>query len=160
MQFQLDSTWLTLQGLHTDKIQVFNSKQSSKISLSLLDGYGPYPCAFMLTASSQVCLHSDTTKGSLDSCIQQLLQEYQDLFAEPTRLSPCRSHDHRILLTNESKTVKLRPYRHPAIQKNELEKLIKQMLDIGIIRDSHSLFASPIVMVKKKRQFMAPMCGL
>lgn len=46
--------------------------------------------------------------------------------------------------------VKIRPYRFPAIQKNEIEKLIQEMLQASIIRDNISFFASPIMMVKKK----------
>lgn len=46
--------------------------------------------------------------------------------------------------------VKVRPYKYHVIQKTEIEKLIQEMLQAGIIRDSNSPFASPVVMVKKK----------
>ncbi|KAJ8759726.1 hypothetical protein K2173_009827 [Erythroxylum novogranatense] len=79
-----------------------------------------------------------------------LLDEFTDIFAEPTSLPPKRLQDHRIPLLDESRVVKIRPYRYPAIQKNELERMVQEMLQNGIIRDSNNNFASPVVMVKKK----------
>ncbi|GJS39011.1 hypothetical protein Tco_0564054 [Tanacetum coccineum] len=43
-----------------------------------------------------------------------------------------------------------RPYRYPPAQKNEIDKMVKKLLDSGAIRLSNSPFSSPIVMVKKK----------
>ncbi|XP_076908279.1 uncharacterized protein LOC143565074 [Bidens hawaiensis] len=43
-----------------------------------------------------------------------------------------------------------RAYRYPAHQKNIIEKLTQELLDAGTIRNSHSAFASPVVLVKKK----------
>ena len=42
-----------------------------------------------------------------------------------------------------------RPYRYPYYQKNEIEKIIKELLSVGFIRNSSSLFASPILLVRK-----------
>ncbi|GKC33694.1 putative mitochondrial protein [Tanacetum coccineum] len=45
---------------------------------------------------------------------------------------------------------KIRPYRHPPIQKDSIEAMVKELLDAGVIKTCQSPFASPIVMVKKK----------
>ncbi|GJY62375.1 putative mitochondrial protein [Tanacetum coccineum] len=45
--------------------------------------------------------------------------------------------------------VNIRPYRHPPTQKDAIEAMIKELLEAGVIKKSHSPFASPIVMVKK-----------
>ena len=82
--------------------------------------------------------------------MQLLLQEYAEVFVEPTHLPSIRIQDHRISLKDETQTVRLRPYKYPSIQKDELEKMIQQMLEVGIIRNSCSSFASPVLMVKKK----------
>jgi hypothetical protein len=42
------------------------------------------------------------------------------------------------------------PYRHPKKYKDEIEKAIKELLDMGHIRPSSNPFASSVVLVKKK----------
>ena len=81
---------------------------------------------------------------------EPLLSEYEDVFAEPQGLPPNRSHDHRIPLKEGAPNINVRPYRHPPTQKDAIESMVKELLEAGVIRQSHSSFSSPIVMVKKK----------
>ncbi|GAB2288855.1 hypothetical protein Dimus_038028 [Dionaea muscipula] len=82
--------------------------------------------------------------------VQALLDEFKDVFAEPKTLPPPREHDHSIPLVNGATLVNLRPYRLAHFQKDEVEKLVDEMLSFGIIQPSYSPFASPILLVKKK----------
>ncbi|XP_027169598.1 uncharacterized protein LOC113769341 [Coffea eugenioides] len=94
------------------------------------------------------------TVTQLDINFQQsldaLLADYKDVFGEPKSLPPSRNCDHHIPLVPNAKPFKLAPYRYPHNQKNEIEKQVKDMLSSGIIQLSHSLFASPVLLVKKK----------
>lgn len=44
----------------------------------------------------------------------------------------------------------MHPYRYPFIQKNEIETIIKELLEAGVIRPSISPYSSLVVMVLKK----------
>ena len=79
-----------------------------------------------------------------------LLHNYSLVFATPTSLPPPRFQDHSIPLIEGSQPVKVKPYRYPHSQKEEIEKLMQGMLDEGIIQPSKSPFSSPIILVKKK----------
>lgn len=83
--------------------------------------------------------------------ITRVLDEYRELFEVPNGLPPHRLIDHRINLLPQTKPVNVRPYRYPHYQKGEIEKLVAEMLQQGIIRDSHSPYSSPVLLVKKKK---------
>ena len=51
-----------------------------------------------------------------------------------------------------------RPHRYPSVKKDVIEGLVQQMLDQGIIQPSFSPFASPVVLVGKKRWVMETVC--
>ena len=56
--------------------------------------------------------------------------------------------EHKIELTDNN-PIKSRPYPLPYAMRKILKKEIEDMLSLGIIRESNSPFASPIVIVKK-----------
>jgi len=78
------------------------------------------------------------------------LREYADIFSEPKSLPPHRSHDHKIILKEDTSPINVRPYRYPALQKDVFEQTVKEMLEAGVVRLSQSPYSSPIVLVKKK----------
>lgn len=144
MEFKYRKQTCVLRGTTLGSVQIVPSGKFSKC-LSLV-GNGPSP---MLLASCEQTVLTLPTKD-LPPELQSLLNDFDDVFQIPTRLPPARLHDHKIPLTDESRVVKVRPYRYPAVQKSEIEKLIREMLQVGVIRDSNSPFTSPVVMVKKK----------
>ncbi|XP_016670128.1 uncharacterized protein [Gossypium hirsutum] len=139
--FDLDCN---LQGTLPGSLQLVPSSQLSKC-LSLV---GNRPSHMLLASSDQTALVMQPSQ--LPPELQGLLDEFIDIFQVPTSLPLPRLQDHMIPLIDESKVVKVRPYRYPAVQKIEIEKLIQEMLQAGIIRDCNSPFAFPVVMVKKK----------
>ena len=52
--------------------------------------------------------------------------------------------------TGDQLTVKLLVHRYPAAHREEEQKLVEDMLAIGIIQVSNAAWSSPIVLVKKK----------
>ncbi|KAF5778414.1 putative nucleotidyltransferase, Ribonuclease H [Helianthus annuus] len=82
--------------------------------------------------------------------IQQLLDEFSQVFQPPIGLPPTRPQDHVISLLPNSTPVAVRPYRYPHFQKQEVERLVNDMLVQGIIRPSSSPFSSPVLLVRKK----------
>ena len=90
-------------------------------------------------------------KQEATSSVQGVLKEFSDVFSEPKTLPPLReNHNHPVILKEGADLVNLRPYRHPSIQEDEIEKQVKGLLESGVIRESSSPFASPIALVKKK----------
>jgi hypothetical protein len=73
------------------------------------------------------------------------------VFFTPQGLPPsCGVHDHSIPLVPGSLSPNIRPYRHPFSQKNEIEKMVQELLNAGVIHPSTSPYSSSVVMVMKK----------
>jgi hypothetical protein len=75
------------------------------------------------------------------------IPKYEDI---PKGILPTRNNDHEIHLIPRSVPPNIRPYRHPYAQKSEIERMVEEMLEVGIIRPSQSSYSTPVVMVFKK----------
>jgi hypothetical protein len=82
--------------------------------------------------------------------LQQVLNAYEDVFSDPNTLPPRRQLDHAITLEHGATPTNNRPYRYSPLQKDEIERQVQEMLAAGIITQSMSPFASPVLLVKKK----------
>ena len=82
--------------------------------------------------------------------LERPLQEFSNLFAEPTGLPPQRHLDHRIHLAPDTAPIAVRPYRYPQLLKDEMKRQCQEMLLQGIIRPSTLAFSSPVLLVRKK----------
>ncbi|GJU19862.1 retrotransposon-related protein [Tanacetum coccineum] len=105
-------------------------------------------CVFPNTLLNLMNLETKSTK--LPKEMKEVVDEYEDVFEVPKQLPSHRSHDHRIPLIEGTQPVNIRPYRHPPTQKEAIEAMVKELLEVRVIKPSNSPFASPIVMVKKK----------
>lgn len=81
---------------------------------------------------------------------QSLIQEFQQVFHMPEGLPPPRHIEHAIVLRSGTNPISVRPYRYSQSQKDEIEKLVRNMLNAGIIQHSNSAYSSPVLLVKKK----------
>jgi hypothetical protein len=83
--------------------------------------------------------------------LQALLTKHQTVFSTPQGLPPSRGvHDHSIPLVPGSLPPNIHPYRHPFAQNNEIEKMVQELLTVGVIRPSTSPYSSPVIMVLNK----------
>lgn len=82
--------------------------------------------------------------------VREVIQQHRSVFQLPQGLPPVRGREHSITLKEGSDPIGVRPYRYPQSQKDEIERLIQEMLAAGIIKPSTSPFSSPVLLVKKK----------
>jgi hypothetical protein len=62
-----------------------------------------------------------------------ILKEFKDVFQVPTELPPSISHDHAIILKEGEQPISVKPYRYPFFQKEKIEKIVKRLLQSGVI---------------------------
>ena len=83
---------------------------------------------------AQLCsLEVLTSKSSIFAYLQQVLDNHSKVFETPKGIPHIRDHDHAIHLIPGSVPPKIRPYRYPYVQKSEIERMIAEMLEAGII---------------------------
>ena len=93
-----------------------------------------------------------TYQSAISPYLQKVIDKHSKVFEYiPKGLPPPRDHAHSIHLIPRSVPPNIRPYRYPYGQKSEIERMIEEMLDIGIIRPSQSSYSAPVVMVHKKK---------
>ena len=84
------------------------------------------------------------------SFLRGTIEKFEQVFHLPQGLPPKRNREHSIVLKQGHDPVSVRPYRYPQGQKDEIERLIGDMLKAGIIRPTTNPFSSPVLLVKKK----------
>jgi hypothetical protein len=106
----------------------------------------------MYAAECKILAHVDK-KGKIHYTpeIQEIIDKQSKVFGPiPPGVPLDRGFEHIIELEEGAKLVITTPYRHPNKYKDEIEKAIKELLDMGHIRPSSIPFASSMVLVKKK----------
>lgn len=139
MEFTAFGRKHVLKGGHTPIVQLVDAKQMSHLIKKRPQGVMAQVCSLQAMTTNEV--HPDLNK---------VLQTFDDVFCTTPGLPPARSHDHHIPLKAGTQPPSVKPYRYPYIQKNEIEKIVKEMLESGVIRPSVSPFSSPVLLVKKK----------
>ena len=85
--------------------------------------------------------------GEQRNKVMEVLRRYEETFTEiPGKASVI---EHKIDLTDDS-LIRCEPYPLLYAKRGEIREKIKNMMDTGIVRESSSLYASPLVVVKKK----------
>lgn len=119
-----------------------------------LEDYGQGDEAWLLWVMDSAASSTGTTPSLVDKAkkveLETLLALFPKVTQPPTGLPPARTHDHRIVLQEGVHPVSVRPYRYNQLQKDEMEKLVDEMLAAGIIQTSTSPYSSPVLLVRKK----------
>ncbi|CAM5141881.1 unnamed protein product [Natator depressus] len=93
----------------------------------------------------QIRISTDLTPNQKKE-VTEMINRYQDVFStKPGRTTEAYHH----IITDPGAKVTLRPYRVPAAKREEIKAEVKRMLELGVIKESHSQWSSPIVLVLK-----------
>jgi hypothetical protein len=141
MKFSLEGKEIELRGITGKPGKVISSNGMTKL---LKKGYQG--------VIAQLCsLDVQTYKPSIPQDLQRIIDKHSKVFEDiPKGLPPTRNHDHEIHLIPGSVPPNIRPYRYPYAQKSEIERMVEEMLEVGIIRPSQSSYSALVVMVFKK----------
>lgn len=74
--------------------------------------------------------------------MQQILEEYKDVFQAPSCVPPICEVDHCTPLKEGTKLVNVHPYHYAYFQTKEIEKQVQEILNSRLIRLSISPFSS------------------
>ncbi|KAA0043666.1 Ty3/gypsy retrotransposon protein [Cucumis melo var. makuwa] len=133
------------------------SLTKARISLkNMIKNWGDKDAGFLIECrsievkaveSNACCLQSAEVLSS--GPISSVINQFQDVFEWPEKLPPRREIEHHIHMKKGTNPINVRPYRYGFHQKEEMEKLVKEMLNSGLIRPSTSPYFSPVLLVKK-----------
>lgn len=70
--------------------------------------------------------------------LQSVPSTFPTVSSASTALHLTQDHDPKVVLQPRPKTVSVRPYRYNHMQKDEMERLVAEMLASGIIQPSAS----------------------
>jgi hypothetical protein len=148
MEFQFDDVKCCLKGLQQGPHLSLEDGQSNKwlkkrnkgIMLQLINNEGQ---------GEKQEQEDQQVQKEEEGLFSDILEEFKDVFRVPTELPPSRSHDHAITLKEGELPVSVRPYRYPFFQKTEIEKIVKGLLQSGVIRPSTSPFSALVILVRK-----------
>ena len=144
LRFQVDNEWVTLAS----DPSLVRAQVSLKSMEKLCGSEGGVYLLELQELFENVGEQERLVKPSHN--IQRLIRQFKEVFNMPTGLPPKRSREHAITLHERTSPINIRPYQYSHLQKNEIEKLVREMLQAGIIKPSISPFSSPVLLVKKK----------
>jgi hypothetical protein len=141
MKFSLEGKEIELRGITGKPSKVISSNGMKKLLKKGHQG-----------VIAQLCsLDVQTSKPSIPLDLQGIIDKHSKVFEDiPKGIPPTRNHDHEIHLIPGSVPPNIRPYIYPYAQKSEIECMVEEMLEDGIIKPSQSSYSAPVVMVFNK----------
>jgi hypothetical protein len=142
MIFQLDGQKYQFQGINAGSPDIISSHRMEKI---LKNGHSYIISQFHAIQAIEI------PSTIFHPNIQLILSKHHSFFDNPQGILPSHSpHDHSIPLDPGSLPPNVHLYCHPFYQKNEIEKIVQELLDADVIHPSTISYSSPLFMVLKK----------
>ncbi|XP_064292537.1 uncharacterized protein LOC135309870, partial [Plodia interpunctella] len=82
--------------------------------------------------------------------LQKLLSKFKDCFSSGLKDIGFTTAGEMIIELNDTEPVVYRPYRLSHSERSMVRDMVQEMIDAGIVQESSSPYASPIVLVRKK----------
>jgi hypothetical protein len=139
--FEYGGQNICLQGVHSSQLNLEEISSDKLVKAIAGNDVGVFAI---------VEVSDSPTLEPVPAAVQDILQEFADVFEDPKVLPPPRFHDHHIPLLPNSVPVNAKSYRYSPLHKDDIEKQVKALLQAGMIIPSTSPFASPVLLVQKK----------
>lgn len=135
-------------------IKIVTDSSGSKLTrIPTSDQNCPIVCAVDLTTTvSNMSILTDKIchlDKDLQKQIHDIFQKYPSVLPSPDSISTVKTGE-LVIKLKDNQIVYYRPYRLAPIEREKVKEIIQELLDLEIIRESDSTYASPILLVKKK----------
>ncbi|XP_074287822.1 uncharacterized protein LOC141612975 [Silene latifolia] len=150
MKFNFEGKHHVLKGTQTPvtKVKTLKNMEKTLENGAQLAMLHPIP-----NSGAEFFAIQATTGEGLQEEVQQLINQFPDVFEEPKGLPPLREgHNHHINLATGAEPVNIRPYRYPMLQKDAIEAMTQELMENGVIRHStKSIHASSRLFLSRKK---------
>ncbi|KAJ9520666.1 hypothetical protein QJQ45_007463 [Haematococcus lacustris] len=154
----LGADWLTVQGAlvdYVDKTLTLRTAQANPKALVTAKQAARWlrkggSAMVAMVSLEDLALPVDAVSHAQRQHLQDLLDEYSDVFQPITGLPPERAVGHSIPLQPDGKPPARPSYRMSKPEQDELRKQITDLLAKGLIEPSSSPYAAPVLFVQKK----------
>lgn len=82
--------------------------------------------------------------------LETLLSEFKDCFSSGMHDLGYTTETEMVIQLKDSDPIVYRPYRLSFSERKKVQDMVDEMMECGIVRESNSPYASPIVLIKKK----------
>jgi hypothetical protein len=141
---------LTMDFWWKNQAQTLNGSNSQAIQPASLTAITKGVCHGCSTFTVYCQSIEKMERPNMQTNMKEIINNFEDIFYEPTQLPPSREVDHSIPLKEGTEPINARPYSYAYFQKTEIEKQVQDMLKLGLIKPSTSPFSSSVLLVKKK----------
>ncbi|KAJ9514950.1 hypothetical protein QJQ45_002759 [Haematococcus lacustris] len=154
----LGADWLTVQGAlvdYVDKTLTLRTPQANPKALVTAKQAARWlrkggSAMVAMVSLEDLALPVDAVSHVQRQHLQDLLDEYSDVFQPITGLPPERAVGHSIPLQPDGKPPARPSYRMSKPEQDELRKQITDLLAKGLIEPSSSPYVAPVLFVQKK----------